>query len=166
MLKEQVNAFKTLPSLQAEEIKIRNNFENTKKEFEDALSYEKSLNSAPVANEDGVGVQEGIQRVGECYHRGDYRLARGDGLAHARQRLLLLLGLRLLAALQLGAQLLVLLLPRDGLRERLELPGAVADDGVHLLAVGLLQRLRDASLARVFLRGAGVARRSRPGGPR
>ena len=87
-------------------------------------------------------------------------------LAHARQRLLLLLGLRLLAALQLGAQLLVLLLPRDGLRERLELPGAVADDGVHLLAVGLLQRLRDASLARVFLRGAGVARRSRPGGPR
>ena len=45
MLKEQVNAFKTLPSLQAEEIKIRNNFENTKKEFEDALSYEKSLNS-------------------------------------------------------------------------------------------------------------------------
>ena len=45
VLKEQVDDLKKLPSLQAEEIKIRNHFENTKKEFEDALAYEKSLNS-------------------------------------------------------------------------------------------------------------------------
>ena len=44
-LKEQVKSFKKLPSLQAEELKLRNSFENCKKEFESALSFEKQLNT-------------------------------------------------------------------------------------------------------------------------
>ena len=41
----QLINFSKLPSLQAEELKVRNNFENVKKQFEEALSYEKHLNS-------------------------------------------------------------------------------------------------------------------------
>ena len=44
-LKEQVSSFKKLPSLLAEELKLRNSFENCKNEFETALSFEKQLNT-------------------------------------------------------------------------------------------------------------------------
>ena len=37
--------FNNLPSLQAEELKLRNSYETTKNEFEEALSNEKYLNS-------------------------------------------------------------------------------------------------------------------------
>ena len=44
ILKNQLKKYKSLSFLQTDELKIRNNFENLKSEFETALSNEKKIN--------------------------------------------------------------------------------------------------------------------------